>query len=120
MNLIVCGSRTWRNADLLFREMDHYTSRLHHDSLLILNGNCPTGADKIARDWCKFWVVPCRLFDADWDRHGKAAGPLRNGLMVAEAGGLIAFRSSGKSSGTDDCIRQAKSKGIRCVVITEG
>jgi hypothetical protein len=41
----------------------------------------------------------------DWDRQGKAAGPIRNRQMLAQADVLIAF-PGGK--GTDDCIRAAR------------
>jgi hypothetical protein len=51
------------------------------------------------------------LFKADWDKHGKAAGPIRNQQMAQEADGLIAFWD-GKSRGTKDMIQKALNYGL--------
>lgn len=50
----------------------------------ILVGDCPSGADLIAREWAINNFVVFREFKADWREHGPAAGPLRNRAMVAE------------------------------------
>jgi hypothetical protein len=76
----------------------------------LIHGACPTGVDALVS-----WYAEVRLgiepipMAADWKRHGRAAGPIRNGEMMATAGLLIAFPGG---SGTADCVRQAKAKGI--------
>lgn len=56
---------------------------------------------------------------ADWDAHGKSAGPKRNAAMLSTPGVrlVVAFKGN---SGTLDCIRQAKRRGIDVHVIGEG
>jgi hypothetical protein len=50
---------------------------------------------------------------ANWKEHGKAAGPIRNGNMLDEAGDepllVIAFKGG---RGTADCVRQAISRNM--------
>ncbi len=77
----------------------------------ILVGDCPTGVDPAVRRWAAFWQKPVRVFPADWETHGKAAGPIRNKAMVAEADLLIAFWD-GASKGTLSAIREASKAGI--------
>lgn len=50
-------------------------------------------------------------FPADWNAHGKAAGPIRNQQMAQEADVLIAFWD-GKSRGTKDMIEKATRAGL--------
>lgn len=51
-------------------------------------------------------------YPADWRKHGKAAGMIRNQQMADNADALIAVWD-GKSRGTADMIRRAKAKGLR-------
>ncbi len=51
-----------------------------------------------------------RRFKADWDRHGKRAGPVRNGEMVEVADECTAFWN-GLSSGTRNAMEQAQRAG---------
>jgi hypothetical protein len=58
---------------------------------------------------------------ADWDSHGKAAGPMRNRTMLAgvnspvsNADLLIAFKGG---RGTADCVRQARELGIPVIEV---
>lgn len=49
-------------------------------------------------------------YPAEWERYGKAAGPLRNGLIAADCTRLVAFWE-GASRGTADVVAQACSLG---------
>lgn len=60
---------------------------------------------------------------ADWDAHGRAAGPLRNGRAVARAGAgahLLAFPDERARSGTRDCFAQGVAAGLLCVEVADG
>jgi len=50
---------------------------------VIVHGACPTGADKMADDFAKYHDLSIDPHPADWNRLGRAAGPLRNAEMVA-------------------------------------
>lgn len=69
------------------------------------------GIDAMVKEICETAGIPCTVFRADWKKHGRGAGPSRNGLMVAEADALVAVWD-GQSAGTMDCIAQAQQKGI--------
>jgi hypothetical protein len=47
------------------------------------------GADEVVREWCTFHSVSHKVFAADWGRHGKAAGPIRNRQMLEGEGDLV-------------------------------
>ncbi len=71
------------------------------------------GVDSAAASWAKdaMSVTP-EPHPADWDRHGKKAGAIRNGEMVA-AGAHICLAFPGPDSiGTWDCLKQAVGAGI--------
>jgi hypothetical protein len=57
------------------------------------------GVDTHGENWAWQWGVPVRRFNADWDRHGKVAGRLRNVEMAEYADALIACWD-GRSTGT--------------------
>lgn len=78
----------------------------------VLVGDCPTGIDLFVREFCKEREVPFTVFVADWNKYGRAAGPIRNGQMVEEADLLIAFWD-GNSKGTLSAITQAVKKKLR-------
>lgn len=59
------------------------------------------------------------VMPADWNLHGKAAGPIRNKAMLSEPGvrQLVAFKGG---KGTWNCIQTAKRLGIDVHVVGEG
>ena len=63
-----------------------------------------TGADDGGRIWAKSKGLPVKMFPADWNKHGKAAGPIRNQLM-AEYAEAVALFDGGK--GTNDMRHKA-------------
>jgi hypothetical protein len=57
------------------------------------------GVDTLGEVWAKRNNVPIKSFPADWDKHGKAAGHIRNAQMGDYADALIAVWD-GHSPGT--------------------
>lgn len=55
------------------------------------------------------------IFEANWGKHGKESGPIRNKEMANYADALICFWD-GKSKGTLNMINAARNKGIRCKI----
>lgn len=62
-------------------------------------------------------TIPIKQFPADWDKHGKAAGPIRNQEMADYADALIAVWD-GESRGTRDMIDKAIDGGLVTLVVT--
>lgn len=88
--------------------------------LVIIQGGCPTGVDALARRFADEYDVAVESYPAEWDRHGRAAGPKRNQLM-ADAGAdlCLAFPSRGRSAGTWDMVRRAVAAGIETRIYPE-
>lgn len=57
-----------------------------------------------------------RVFKADWETHGKAAGPIRNAEM-AEAGDALLLIWDGKSRGSASMKREAEKRGLPIVEV---
>lgn len=116
MNIIVCGSRTITDRKFVEGTLDRLTARL--DEVLVIVGDAK-GVDRLAFDWAMKNGFTVRRHYADWDKHKKAAGPIRNREMIADAGpkaGVIALWD-GESPGTADCIAQARKAGLKVKVV---
>ena len=108
MRIIVAGSREITDAVAVERAIEFsgiYITELVHGAA--------RGVDRIARDWAIRNGIPHKPFpvtQADWNRLGKQAGPLRNEDMaryVGPYGALIALWD-GESSGTESMIHLAR------------
>jgi len=113
IHVLVTGSRWLCDVYAVERELE----RLCAEHVLV--GDCPTGADLRAREWCRFNRVTCEVFNADWRSHGSSAGPRRNRRMVRRAVELqptfvLSFYRGGP--GTKDCVAQAIRAGLHVIV----
>ena len=109
MRFIVCGGRDFDDSRKVFRALDVLRS-LHGFDVLV-HGACPTGADAMAARWAEIKGVRVEVHPADWERHGRRAGPVRNQAMAnAGADGCIAFPGG---NGTEDMVRRAIAAGIK-------
>lgn len=74
-------------------------------------------AEQVASDWHQLGErAKLVVFKADWDAHGRAAGPIRNTQIVTYCHKVIAFWDF-KSKGTRDTINKAvKADKILAIV----
>lgn len=114
MKIGITGGRytplTREDRDMLY---DLYTETLDCEGFVL--GDCPTGIDSQAKAHLDFYGIPFEIKYADWQKHGKAAGPIRNGEIIKELlpdGFLVAFKGD---RGTANCIRQAERAGIKVI-----
>jgi len=111
-NTPVTGSRTWHDIAAIERALAVILAR-HPEGVLLVHGACPRGADAIAAayaTWTPGYQVEAH--PADWHRHGRAAGHLRNADMIAlGADGCAAFIRGG-SPGSASTVRLAAGAGI--------
>lgn len=86
------------------------------DSLVIIEGGA-SGADTLASVWATYRQVKHLCFPADWQRHGRAAGSIRNTQMIEEGKPDLVLAAPG-GPGTKNMIRQVTQHGIRvrCLV----
>lgn len=99
MKTIICGSRRIINGGFVHRELNVISDFKITE---VVSGGC-RGVDKIGEKWAKLHFLPVRIFNADWSRFGKAAGPIRNADMAFYADCCIAFWDM-KSRGTGEMI----------------
>lgn len=76
----------------------------------LLHGDA-RGVDRYVAQQARQRGIKVRAFPADWNKHGKAAGPLRNRQMLQQAHALIAFLQE-SGPGTASAIRIAEDLGI--------
>jgi len=72
----------------------------------------------MAREWAQERNIPFTEVLAEWDRYGRAAGPLRNKKMLEEKPDLVvAFTTDIETSrGTANMVKQARQAGIPVVI----
>lgn len=68
-----------------------------------------SGADRCGEQWATAKGIPIKRFPADWNTHGRAAGPIRNRQM-AEYADAVALFPGGR--GTASMRREAERAGI--------
>lgn len=73
------------------------------------------GVDMLGHQWAVEHSVPIWPFPADWNKHGRRAGFLRNTAMAFHADALIAIWD-GKSRGTKHMIDAATKRGLKVFV----
>jgi hypothetical protein len=95
--LIVAGSRSFNDYQLLKTKLDFYLSNLQH--VEIVSGTA-RGADQLGERYAREKGFSIKRFPADWSL-GKVAGYLRNKEMAEYANGLVAFWD-GKSRGDEN------------------
>ena len=122
MRVIIAGSRCWvMYADIrraVYRALRSWGCEgpLEVTNWIteVLSGTAP-GADRHGERWAKEKGIPLRLFPADWEKHGKRAGFIRNHEMAKNADALVAIWD-GKSRGTANMIAEAEKAGLKVYV----
>jgi len=110
---LICGGRDYDDRDSLFIQLDRIDGKRHIH--IVVQGGAP-GADKLAAEWARFRGREVITHPADWKRHGKAAGPMRNQRMLdAEKPDFVVAFPGG--SGTADMKRRAKEAGVEVIEI---
>ena len=115
--IIVCGTRDFNDKPLLQKTLDSVLNGMQ--SVEIVSGGC-RGADTYGEEYARSRKISVKRFPADWDKYGRAAGPIRNRQMLeyatAENATVIAFWD-GKSKGTMNMIQTAQKQGANVHVI---
>lgn len=118
MRILVTGSRDWpssRRSEIERALVEHYKP-----GAVIVHGDCPTGADFFADHAALSWGWEVERHPADWTKHRKAAGPLRNQEMVNLGADVCLAFPLGASRGTRDCMARAEAAGIPVIVCPQG
>ena len=116
MKIIVAGSRDIKDKDLVWGIIDRIIKdkNLDDDEITIVTGGS-RGVDLMAEQLAKLMSWKSVVMNADWTKHGKSAGPIRNREMAKVSDMLIAIWD-GESRGTKNMISEAKQRGLDVVV----
>jgi hypothetical protein len=79
MRILVTGSRDWEDHEFIW----HVLNELVVTDPVLVSGHCPTGADLTCEGVALDFGWKVEAHPADWNKHGKRAGFVRNAEMVA-------------------------------------
>ena len=115
MRVLVCGGRDFSDRKMM-REV---LSRIHAERpfTCLIHGGA-AGADRLAEDWGRDEGLPVIRVDANWDRYGRSAGPIRNGWMLdlCQPDAVVAFPGG---SGTADMVARARAAAVEVLEISK-
>ncbi len=124
MRVLVCGGRNFANPlpkdDPLHMKKQHEwifvmmtLSELlgKKDDLILITGSAK-GVVQMAANWAQNHGIRNEKYPADWKKHGKAAGPIRNKQMLEEGkpDWVIAFPGG---NGTEHMCSIAERAGVK-------
>ncbi|TVR36947.1 MAG: DUF2493 domain-containing protein [Cryomorphaceae bacterium] len=112
MKVIIAGGRNFEDYVGLCLACD---KALLHSKVSEVVSGAAHGADKLGEKYAAENGYFIRQFPANWSKHGRGAGPVRNAQMAGYADMLIAFWD-GVSSGTKNMIDTAKRAGLEVIV----
>jgi hypothetical protein len=115
--VLVTGSRYWTDQGAIHRALftvEHIalSAKPPGGPFTLVQGGA-RGADSIAASWAHSrvgWAV--EEFRADWDRHGRKAGPIRNREMIKSGVDICLAFLHERSRGAKGCADMAEAAGI--------
>lgn len=111
--VIVAGSRSITDKKVVRDAINNSPHTPYHGELV---AGAADGVDTIAKDFASTYQhVDYKEFEAEWDKYGPSAGPIRNERMADYAHALIAVWD-GESPGTKNMIDAAIEHGLNIYV----
>lgn len=134
MRVLVCGGRGYgvipkgcppdqvrryadianRQAFILRETLDDFHKTKGPFTVLI-HGAAP-GADTLACRWALKRGLLINSWAANWEQHGRAAGPIRNQQMIDEGKPELVVAFPG-GRGTADMVARAKAAGVKVIEV---
>jgi len=106
MITIIAGPRSITDSQVLATAIERCPWKITE----VVSG-AAKGVDRLGEAYARGYWKPLHRFAADWKKHGKAAGPIRNKQM-ADVGEALLAVWDGKSKGTKNMIDVAKNQGL--------
>lgn len=120
--ILITGSRDWPDMDSIVQTLGTTIIGLiskgeTKDTITLIHGQCPTGADAMA-DWvARAWNMNIERYPADWVRYGKKAGMIRNKQMVDTGVDICLAFVYNKSSGASNTVKLCRERGIELILL---
>jgi hypothetical protein len=111
--VLVCGGRHYEEREVVFYTL----GKLHRERVIgrLIQGGAH-GADSLALEWRLKKKIPGDTYLADWKRHGKSAGPIRNARMLVEGKPDLVVAFPG-GAGTAHMVRIAREAGVEVLEV---
>jgi len=107
MRTIISGGRDYQMTTADYAFLDTLKSRITE----VVSGGAK-GADEGGERWANKNGIPVKLFPANWDRNGAAAGPIRNRKMAKYAQALVVFPGG---NGTFNMEMEAERRNLKII-----
>jgi hypothetical protein len=121
MKILVCGDRNWKNIKIILKVLLK-EKKSSKTKITVVHG-AAKGADTIAGQVALKLKMNVKLYPAQWQLYGRAAGFIRNRQMLDEnpdISKVIAFHNNiSESKGTKDMLKISKKRGITTKLYTE-
>lgn len=110
MKILICGGRDFKDYPLMSAALFHFQERYGKIDCIVHGG--ARGADLFADEWGGEMGIKTKSYPADWNKYGKAAGPIRNGEMLKENPDIRYVIAFPGGAGTRNMCARAKKYGI--------
>jgi len=112
--ILISGSRYYTD----YKVFSEYLEKIVNGKVSFVFGDA-TGVDFLAKKYCEEHKYSFTVFEAEWKKYGKGAGPIRNKKMIDEKKPDIGIFFLAKGSkGTLQCLNYAKGK-IKSIYVYE-
>lgn len=117
MRVLVCGGRNYSNRDKVADVLGYLNPRDGNGITCVIHGGA-LGADALAAEWAIKHDITCASYAADWRTQGRAAGPIRNSLMLREGKPDVVVAFPG-GRGTADMMAKARAAGVQVIEVND-
>lgn len=108
MKVIIAGSRHFEDYYFVSKRLDRILVDIATPIEIVSGGQ--KGVDKLGERYANEKGFKLTVMEADWEKYGNSAGPIRNQKMAKYAEGLIVFDAGG--TGSRDMIEKATRAGL--------
>lgn len=112
MRVLVCGGRDFYDHILV----EEVLGAIHRETPIscVIHGNA-NGADRLGGRWARKNGIKEITCPAEWSKHGKRAGPIRNQNMLGRGPALVIAFPGG--AGTRDMVKRARLAGVEVRIV---
>ena len=113
MKLAIVGSRDFNDYQLM---SEFILGKFELSDIDAIISGGAKGADALAERFAQEYKLTLIVKDAEWEKYGRAAGPIRNKLIIEEADAVVAFPRA-TSKGTLNSINLVKKLDKRIEIL---
>ena len=117
MNIGVVGNRSFDDYELVEKTLSDFIREKELTEVVIISGGA-TGADSLAEKFAIENRYQSKIFYPNWEEYGRAAGPIRNKLIVENSEIIFVFWN-GAGKGTQSTISIAEKMNVQVIKVVK-